>query len=123
MARDALSQVLEYVESGDGFYRDGSFIQHNKHPYTGGYGKALLAEITRLMQLLHDSSWEVSDPNVSNIYKWVFEAFEPVIYKGAMMDMVRGRELTRYASHDHAIGHSTIASILQISPLLQRRKP
>ncbi|MFD0716049.1 polysaccharide lyase family 8 super-sandwich domain-containing protein [Paenibacillus sp. GCM10027626] len=115
MARDALSYVLAYVDGGDGFYTDGSFIQHNKHPYNGGYGKALLIEISRLLQLLHDTTWEVTDPNLSNVYDWVYEAFEPFIYKGAMMEMVRGREITRYASYDHAIGHSTMAAILQIS--------
>ncbi|MGI2296432.1 polysaccharide lyase family 8 super-sandwich domain-containing protein [Paenibacillus sp. GXUN7292] len=115
MARDALSYVLAYVEKGDGFYTDGSFIQHEKHPYNGGYGKALLAEIARLVLLLDNSTWEVTDPNLSNIYDWVYEAFEPLIYKGAMMEMVRGREITRYASHDHAIGHSTMGAILQIS--------
>ncbi|MFD0961728.1 polysaccharide lyase family 8 super-sandwich domain-containing protein [Paenibacillus chungangensis] len=115
MARDALSYVLAYVDSGDGFYTDGSFIQHNKHPYNGGYGKALLGEIARLVQLLDGSSWEVTDPNLNNIYQWVYEAFEPFIYKGAFMEMVRGREITRYASHDHAVGHSTMGAILQIS--------
>src|SRR5579883_1817906 len=31
-ARDGLSPVFRYVTSGDGFYADGSFIQHEAHP-------------------------------------------------------------------------------------------
>lgn len=115
MARDALSDVLAYVDTGDGFYTDGSFIQHNKHPYTGGYGKGLFIELVRLVQQLDGSSWEVTDPNKRNLYAWVYDAFEPVIYKGAMMDMVRGREITRYAYPDHGVGHSTMGAILQLS--------
>ena len=34
MAVAKLSPVFPFVTSGDGFYRDGSFIQHNRHPYT-----------------------------------------------------------------------------------------
>src|ERR1700719_1460887 len=30
-----LSPVFSYVTAGDGFYVDGSFIQHTRHPYTG----------------------------------------------------------------------------------------
>ncbi|WP_279450818.1 hypothetical protein [Aeromonas hydrophila] len=38
----ALPQVLETVTSNDGFYSDGSFIQHKDIPYTGTYGNVLL---------------------------------------------------------------------------------
>ena len=37
-ARDAFSDLFVYVKRGDGYYADGSFIQHKAHPYTGGYG-------------------------------------------------------------------------------------
>src|SRR5262249_45362790 len=68
-ARDGLSDlplhrdsVFEYVNSGDGFYRDGSFIQHGKHPYTGGYGISLLTNLANVMYLLSGSSWQIADP-------------------------------------------------------------
>ncbi len=97
-ARDALSAVFPYVTSGDGFYADGSFIQHGKHPYTGGYGTSLLSEIAALLQLLGGSSWDVTDPQRQIIYDVVYSAFEPVMWRGAQMDMVRGREISRYSS-------------------------
>jgi hyaluronate lyase len=115
VARDRVSLILPYSESGDGFYRDGSFIQHIKHPYNGGYGKSLLGEIAVIVDLLHGSRWEVTDLNLSHLYEWVYQSFEPLIYKGAMMDMVRGREISRYAFQDHAVGHLTMAAILRIS--------
>ena len=34
--------MFAFVTSGDGFYVDGSFIQHTRHPYTGSYGLVLL---------------------------------------------------------------------------------
>ena len=115
LAGDALGPVFAYVTSGDGFYEDGSFIQHTRHPYTGGYGNALIAELADLMYLLSGSRWEVRDPARENVYRWVFEAFQPLVWRGAMMDMVRGREISRAGSSDHRAGHSTAAGILRVA--------
>ncbi|MFB3827756.1 MAG: polysaccharide lyase 8 family protein [Bryobacteraceae bacterium] len=115
LASDALSPVFAYVVSGDGFYQDGSFIQHTRHPYTGGYGNSLINELADLLYLLAGSEWEVTDPARENVYRWVFEAFQPVIYNGAMMDMVRGREISRSGSPDHAVGHTAAAGLLRVS--------
>lgn len=115
LARDSLSDVFEYVTSGDGFYQDGSFIQHGKHPYTGGYGVSLLNETANLMYLLSDSPWQVTDPKQENLYRWVHDAFEPLLYRGAMMDMVRGREIARSFAQDHATGHNAIRAIIRLS--------
>jgi hyaluronate lyase len=114
-ASDALSPVYAYVNASDGFYEDGSFIQHGRHPYTGGYGNALIGELADLMYLLAGSPWEVRDPAAANVYRWVFESFQPVIYRGAMMDMLRGREISRSGSPDHAVGHSSAAGILRVA--------
>lgn len=114
-ARDSLSDVFPYVTRGDGFYADGSFLQHDKHPYTGGYGIALLAEIAHILSLLAGSPWAVTDTGVRNIYAAVTDAFAPVIYRGAMMDMVRGREISRCDMQDHAAGHAAIAAILTLA--------
>ena len=115
LASDSLGPVFAYVTSGDGFYEDGSFIQHTRHPYTGGYGVSLLAELADLMYLMAGSAWEVRDERRDNLYRWVFESFEPVVYRGAFMDMLRGREVSRSGSPDHAIGHRTATAILRVS--------
>ena len=56
LGRDALNQVFLDATSGDGFYADGSFLQHEIHPYAGGYGNSLLGSIVPLMHLLNGSS-------------------------------------------------------------------
>ncbi|SDE70771.1 hyaluronate lyase, partial [Paenibacillus sp. UNCCL117] len=114
-SRDGLSAVFNYVTTGDGFYKDGSFIQHGKFPYNGGYGSSLLSDIAKLMYLLGGSTYEVTDPDRKNVYEWVYEAFEPLMYKGAMMDMVRGRNISRYYSDDHIGGHAVIRAIIRLS--------
>jgi hyaluronate lyase len=114
-ARNGLSQTFDYVTSGDGFNRDGSFIQHGWISYTGSYGRSLLVTLAELLALLDGSAWEVVDADVANVYNWVPDAFEPVMYQGAIMDMVRGREITRYYSQDHDAGHSAIEAILALA--------
>lgn len=116
-ARDGLSSIFSYTLSGDGFYRDGSFIQHNNIPYTGGYGIDLLLAVSDLMVMLHGSSWQVADPKQSNVWDWVYNSYQPVMYKGAIMDMVRGREISRHYSQDHEAGHRVMQGILLLSAI------
>ncbi|WNS45152.1 polysaccharide lyase family 8 super-sandwich domain-containing protein [Paenibacillus sp. MMS20-IR301] len=116
-ARDALTPLFDYVTEGDGFYGDGSFIQHNVYAYTGSYGVSLLQELANVLFLLSGSPWEPVTPGVSHVYQWVYNAFEPVIYNGAMMDMVRGRAISRNYEQDQLVGHNTIAAIIRLAQL------
>jgi hyaluronate lyase len=113
--QEALSQIFLYVDSGDGFYDDGSFIQHNYVAYTGSYGGVLINRMADLLNVLKDSRWAVTDPNVKNVYRWVNESIVPLIYKGAMMDMVRGRAISRQQEQDHISGRGMIKNILRLS--------
>ncbi|TLS51812.1 hypothetical protein FE782_12935 [Paenibacillus antri] len=114
-ARDGLSEVFLYVTNGDGFYEDGSFIQHGTLAYNGGYGRALLLDVSRMVYWLEESPWEVTDPNQDHIVRWVYDSFEPLMYKGLMMDMTRGREISRYYSTDHVSGHGIISAVMYVS--------
>ena len=114
-ARDSLADVFPYVTSGDGFYADGSFIQHGKHPYTGGYGLSLMQELAKILALLGGSPYAVTNPGVGNVYRAVSDSFQPVIYNGAFMDSVRGREISRATSQDHIVGHAAIRAILLLA--------
>ncbi|MES2263009.1 MAG: polysaccharide lyase family 8 super-sandwich domain-containing protein [Pseudomonadota bacterium] len=114
-ARDAISQALLYVTSGDGFYKDGSFIQHTNVAYTGSYGLVMIADISRLFYLLNGSTWAVTDPNAANVYDWVANGYKPFVYQGAMMDAVRGRAISRQASGDHDAGRSLTVSLARLA--------
>ena len=111
-AKNALTPVFAYVVQQDGFYEDGSFIQHSMFAYTGGYGKSLINELSQLMYLLGGSSWAVTDPSSEHIYEWIYNSYEPLIYKGQMMDMVNGRELSRNSVSPHTIGKGVITGLV-----------
>ncbi|WP_327258482.1 MULTISPECIES: polysaccharide lyase 8 family protein [unclassified Streptomyces] len=122
-ARDALSDVRDvgrnslfrYATSGDGFYQDGSFVQHDVVAYTGTYGVVLLSGTAYLLALLAGSEWAVADPEVSVMYEAVERTFTPVIFDGLMMDSVRGRAISRQAAGDHRDGAAAVAAILLLA--------
>ena len=116
--RDAISQTLPYVTSGDGFYVDGSFIQHEDIAYIGSYGPVLLSDIARLFYILNGSTWSVTDPNAGNAYAWAMEAFRPFIYDGAMWYSVRGRAIARQFGDDHRNGRAVIGSMAELAQSL-----
>ncbi|MBP1965362.1 polysaccharide lyase family 8 super-sandwich domain-containing protein [Paenibacillus aceris] len=114
-ARDSISNVLLYVKDGDGFYEDGSYIEHGRHAYTGSYGAVLIMDMAKLLYLIGNSSWNVTDPNLKNVTRWVTEAYQPFLYKGAMMDTVRGRAISREFEQDHQAGRNVIASLVLLA--------
>ncbi|BCM90734.1 xanthan lyase [Abditibacteriota bacterium] len=114
-ARDGLSQIFHYVTSGDGYYADGSFIQHTDIPYTGTYGVVLLGGLARLFALFMDTPWEVVDPNRKIVFEAVEKSYAPFIFNGLMMDGVCGRAVTRSGSRDSGHGRSAMNEILQLS--------
>lgn len=114
-ARDALSDVMAYVTKGDGFYKDGSFIQHETVPYTGTYGNVLISGLGALLNIMDNTTWESTDPVINNVYDVILNSFEPLMYKGAMMDMVRGRAISRPKERDRDTGHGIINSIIQLA--------
>ncbi|TBL68558.1 polysaccharide lyase family 8 super-sandwich domain-containing protein [Paenibacillus thalictri] len=122
-AKDALKEAFTFVATSDGFYQDGSFVQHSYFPYTGGYGKALLVTVAPLMTVLSGSAWEIKYSTAEgelekNFYNMLFEAYEPLIYNGVMMDMSRNREISRAGGQDHIAGRQIIRALITMAGIL-----
>ncbi len=107
--------MFPFVTSSDGFYADGSFVFHSTIAYTGHYGLVLLGDIPTLVNLFDGSAWQITDPNLTNVYNWVANSFEPLIYNGAMMDMVRGRVASWSYETESEDGSSAISAARQIA--------
>lgn len=117
MGIQGIDTEFKYVDTHDGFYRDGSFLQHQWHPYTGGYGAGMLADMVRVIQLVDGSQWAVDPSHVQMIGEWVENSYLPLIYQGAMMDLVRGREIARQAASDRSTGHRVLMSAYNVAKL------
>ncbi|GAA0086796.1 polysaccharide lyase 8 family protein [Clostridium sp. CTA-7] len=114
-ASEDIGDVFKYVTSGDGFYPDGSYVQHGIVAYTGSYGNVLIDKISNIMFLLEGTPWELSSDYKNNAYNWIFESFDPVIYKGYVMDMVRGRSISRFDGNGYMQAAGIIEGMLKIS--------
>lgn len=94
-ARDALDQTFLYVDNGrnnkQGFYTDGSYIYHEAHAMNGTYGMEQLEETGVFLSILKGTAFEYTNPQAENVSDWYYNAYEPLMYQGAVMRMVRGR--------------------------------
>jgi hyaluronate lyase len=120
LGRDKLSDIYPYVTTSDGYYRDGGYIQHGTIPYNGHYSYVLLNDLSQLSLLLNGSSWPIDDPQFSVILDSVDLTYAPFMYDGLVMDVVRGRFLSRQGETDHDAGHSITEAILRLVPVGSR---
>jgi hyaluronate lyase len=113
-ATNHIGPVFPFVTSGEGFYADGSYVFHSNLAYNGNYGMGCLADMAVLGPLLNGSAWQITDPNLTNVFSWVFNAYEPFIYNGALMDMVRGRTTSFPSATEYITGANVLSYLQQI---------
>lgn len=92
----------------DGYYADGSFIQHHSVAYTGSYGKALLTRVVQTVKILDGTSLEAGAELVETVVGWVVDGFAPLIFEGWVMEVVKGRAVSRTSS-----GYTDVAVIVE----------
>lgn len=122
MARDAIETLLGYVNSGDGFYTDGSFLQHDMVPYIGSYGYVFLTGVPTVADILKDSSFEVSKEKIGILKEFVDNSLVPFIYKGSMLDMTRGRAISRYNVTDKTASAISLNTIMMVARVLDNEQ-
>ncbi|HFE5873648.1 TPA: polysaccharide lyase 8 family protein [Staphylococcus aureus] len=118
---EAFNKVFTYVQSNatgkerNGFYKDGSYIDHQDVPYTGAYGVVLLEGISQMMPMIKETPFKDSNQNDTTLKSWIDEGFMPLIYKGEMMDLSRGRAISRENETSHSTSATVMKSLLRLS--------
>ncbi|GAA4654843.1 hypothetical protein GCM10023142_19810 [Anaerocolumna aminovalerica] len=119
LAQLASSSVLEFQKVEDstllakngfenGFYADGSYIDHQNIPYAGSYGIVVLDGIANVSSVLGNSPWQY-DQEKSDILKTILlNTYGIGVYNGLMLDMFRGRAVARNNVTDQTIGWQVI---------------
>ncbi|NGO10145.1 silent information regulator protein Sir2 [Streptomyces sp. HC44] len=92
----------------DGHYADGSFIQHASVAYTGSYGKALLTRVVQTLKILDGTGFAHGEALVPTVHGWVRNGFAPLVFEGWMMEIVKGRAVSR--THT---GYADVAVIVE----------
>lgn len=103
--------MLNTVQSGDGFYKDGSFIQHKDLPYSGTYGQVLLNGLGLIKNSVAGTPWDFSVEDNRRIYDVIRQAFLPLLHEGKMPDAVNGRSISRKNGQDQDVGASVMNAI------------
>lgn len=92
----------------DGYYADGSFIQHDSVAYTGAYGRVLLTRVTQTIKILDGTGFVPDTDLVPTVHGWLKNGFAPVIFEGWMMELVLGRQVSSRKS-----GYATIRDVIE----------
>lgn len=112
----SVKDVFETVSKGDGFYEDGSFIQHNNIPYTGSYGNVLIKGVGKIFSIVSETDWEVEQDVLTKFVTNIEKAFIPLVINGEMMPMVNGRSISRAPSSTKiGFGSPTLYNLLIVS--------
>jgi len=114
-ASSKISPVFLYVTSGNGFYPDGSYIDHSTNAYIAGYGVAVLGGLSSMLNLLAGTTWAVTDPNLDNVWTWTSKAIVPLAFNGAMTDAVTGRGVSRCGPGGHGTGRAIAQYLLRLA--------
>lgn len=113
----ALENALQYVTEGDGFYEDGSFIQHKVIPYNGSYGLVFLNYIYLVSSLLFEQHHSES---VKQFIKMVLiKSFIPLINDNYLIDITSGRSVSRKNYDAYEIAKSIKGLAVDLSNLFQ----
>ena len=115
VAINTVSNVLEVVSEGEGFHYDGSYVDHTNIAYTGAYGNVLIDGFSQLLPVIQASPYKIEQNKLKILYNWIHEGFLPLIYRGELMDMTRGRSLSRKSQSDHTAAVEVLRGILRIA--------
>lgn len=114
-AVSAVPEVGELVTEGEGFYQDGSFVQHGNVAYNGTYAAVLFSGFGSILNLTKGTPYEIKDERLNNLYNTIIDGYDPLLINGRVMDMVSGRSLSRDNANDLQKGRTILNSIAVIS--------
>ncbi len=97
-----------------GFYPDGSYLDHSRVPYIGSYGIEFMKGGVKIPSLIGGTPWQYPDEVQQNLEYYIVEGFGSAMYRGLMLDSLKGRSVARPASSNQASGREAMTIILQM---------
>lgn len=116
----ACEYLMKDSVTGDGFYEDGSFIQHRNVSYNGAYGRICAIIIADLVYI-NSVAGNTYDFTLwkEKLYCWAKNAFLPFIKNGDFMAMTRGRAIARSYETDHITGHYVMGFFARLAEIAE----
>lgn len=110
-----LTTIMKFVDKGEGFYEDGSFIDHTNVAYTGAYGNVLIDGFSQLLPVIQSTEFALDSNTISILYDWIDRSFVPILVKGELMDMTRGRSISRAKGEAHVQAVEILRSLARLA--------
>lgn len=104
----------------DGYYADGSFIQHGGIPYVAAYGYLLLESYAEVAECLQGTPWQLVAAETDNAFRIIEICFDPFIVRGETVQNVVGRSL---GAKNYEGNANTANFVVTASKLLPFAKP
>ena len=115
---DGLNSVAEVGKIGtekDGFYKDGSFVQHDNVAYNGTYATVLFDGLGMILELIDGTEFKIESPEINNIYDSILKGYSYLMINGGVNDSVSGRSISRDNSSEIERGRDLVSSITLLS--------
>lgn len=111
--------MFEYCDAGfndgQGFYSDGTYIFHTRHPMNGVYGFEFYRKAVELCVLFDNTELSLPADVKEKLVYWYKTAFMPIVQYGTVIRCMMGREpevTEEVAEHILSVGDS----VLKLSP-------
>lgn len=108
------SGILHETGYASGFYSDGSYLDHICVPYIGSYGIEFMKGGVKIPSLIGGTPWQYPDEVRQNLEYYIVEGFGNSIYRGMMLDSLKGRSVARPAYSNRDSGRDAMVIILKI---------
>ncbi|MGP1611512.1 MAG: polysaccharide lyase family 8 super-sandwich domain-containing protein [Catonella sp.] len=124
LASLASSSVLEFATVKDstllaaegfenGFYKDGSYIDHSRTPYAGSYGVVVLEGIVNISSILGGSPWQFNADKTEILETIFVNTYGISMYKGLVLEMLRGRAVARENVTGKTVGRQIMTYVIK----------
>ena len=97
-----------------GFYPDGSYLDHSRVPYIGSYGIEFMKGGVKIPSLIGGTPWQYPEEVQQNLEYYIVEGFCSSMYRGLMLDSLKGRSVARPSGSNQAAGREAMTIILQM---------
>lgn len=115
LALAATEEVFADVTKDDGFYPDGSMIQHHSIPYNGSYGAVVMERSAQFYPLLDNTDFEISQELKNRLGELVLKSYLPFLHEGEILAGVRGRGISREEKKHQEFGSMLVVDLLYLS--------
>ncbi|MCD3375017.1 polysaccharide lyase 8 family protein [Streptococcus equi subsp. zooepidemicus] len=117
-ALDTLFAFQPKGSRGEGFYEDGSYIDHTNVAYTGAYGNVLIDGLSQMVPLLQLLATSLDQQKLEVMTHWIEQAFLPLMVHGELMDMSRGRSISRENASSRQAALEALRGMLRLAEAL-----